>query len=279
MNFTKFVKNEIINRKKNEVESLEYLRGLIFGNGLIKNDFIYLNIRDEEFFHLIIELIKKVNLDYQIKNSKTIVLNKKDIDLDVKFLKPSLFFGGVFQAGGSISNLGQTSYHLQLSSNYENFIDIIMNKLNEYYFNFQKLKHQNKYIIYVKQKEKIEDFLKAILALESFYKFTDITIKRDFENSFNRINNIDIYNIKKAVEANVKHIENLNYIFENKLENKFKDEQILLYKTVLNNPEAPLSNIILLLEKEHNLIKSKSTIHHWLTKAKSIVEKHKKGDK
>ncbi|ADV34631.1 hypothetical protein MBIO_0058 [Mycoplasmopsis fermentans PG18] len=279
MNFTKFVKNEIINRKKNEVESLEYLRGLIFGNGLIKNDSIHLNIRDEEFFYLIIELIKKVNLDYQIKNSKTIVLNKKDIDLDVKFLKPSLFFGGVFQTGGSISNLGKTSYHLQLSSNYENFIDIIMSKLNEYYFNFQKLKHQNKYIIYVKQKEKIEDFLKAILALESFYKFTDITIKRDFENSFNRINNIDIYNIKKAVEANVKHIENLNYIFENKLENKFKDEQILLYKTVLNNPEAPLSNIILSLEKEHNLIKSKSTIHHWLTKAKSVVEKYKKGNK
>ncbi|UUD34791.1 DNA-binding protein WhiA [Mycoplasmopsis caviae] len=278
MNFTYFVKNEIINRKKNDVESLEYLRGLIFGNGLIKNESILLNIRNQEFFDLIVALIKRLNLHYEIKNSRTLILNKCDIDLDVEFIKPSLFFAGVFQAGGSISNLGKTSYHMQLSSNYEQFIDIIMNKLNEYYFNFQKIKHQNKYIIYVKQKEKIEDFLKAILALESFYKFTDITIKRDFENSFNRINNIDIYNIKKAVNANVKHVENLNYLFNNNLLNHFSNEQISVYKILLSNPETPLSNISLLLEKEQNLIKSKSTIHHWLTKARNIVIKHKKGE-
>ncbi|QBF34562.1 DNA-binding protein WhiA [Mycoplasmopsis phocirhinis] len=272
-NFTQLIKNEILNKKKKKNEIIEFLRGFIFANAVIEEK-IRLKISNQITRDKIIKLLQTVKIEYYLKQNSVIFLNKEDFDLDLIFLIPNCFFAGVFIGGGTISSLERSSYHLQLSSNYEHFVDAFKTKLNEYEFGFQKIKHQGKYLIYIKKYEKISDFLKAIEAINSMFAFEDSRIKRDFDNSMNRINNVDVANIKKIVSANQKHIQNINYIIQHNLEYFFNENQLNLFKLLLQNPQESLTSLTILFTSQFNIHISKSGVNHWLKKLQKIVAQH-----
>lgn len=273
--FSQKVKDEIINRKKNKQEATEFIRGLIFTNALIQNDEIELFLRDPKVFKNVVDLLKKYEIKYAL-NNLTIIIKQDDFNIDEQFDNPSLFFAGTFIGGGSINDIDKSSYHLQISSNYEKFIDIIKNKLNEYDFNFVKIKHKNKYLIYIKKMEKIQDFLKAILATESLFYFMDQIISRDFNNNINRINNIDMSNMKKIANANIKEQNNINYLKEHKLEKYFNINELNFYDLLLENVSESLNNLCIIYNQKYNANYTKSGVYHWLSKLKKIISKHQK---
>ena len=273
--FSQKVKDEIINRKKNKQEATEFIWGLIFANALIQNDEIKLFLRDPKVFKNIVDLLKKYEIKYAL-NNLTIIIKQDDFNIDEQFDNPSLFFAGTFIGGGSINDIDKSSYHLQISSNYEKFIDIIKNKLNEYDFNFVKIEHKNKYLIYIKKMEKIQDFLKAILATESLFYFMDQIISRDFNNNINRINNIDMSNMKKIANANIKEQNNINYLKERKLEKYFNINELNFYDLLLENVSESLNNLCIIYNQKYNTNYTKSGVYHWLNKLKKIISKHQK---
>ncbi|WP_338822385.1 DNA-binding protein WhiA [Mycoplasmopsis felifaucium] len=274
MNFTQEVKNEIFQKKKTtNGEIKEFLRGFIYAKSYIENEKIKLRINDQDTKNLIVKYLIKLGIKVLIVNMQ-IVFNLSDFDLTEKFTNPSAFYQGVFAGSGSINNLDKSSYHLQISSNYKNFIDIIMNKLNEYDFEFNKIQHQNRFLIYIKKYEKICDFLKAIMASNSLFIFMENTINRDFNNNINRLNNIDFSNIKKSVNANQAHIKNINFIFSNNLTSSFKNEQIDAFNILLDNPESSLNSLVDIYNNSHLKPISKSGLYHWLNKLSGIVKKH-----
>lgn len=275
MNFTQQIKKEILDKKRNIEETREFLKGFIYAKGKINNSRITLRIYNELTKTTVLQMIKKININFKNKKS-VIIIDNDDLDLKVNFEHPSAFFQGVFAGGGTISNLNQSSYHLQLSSNYEEFINVIMNKLNEYDFNFVKIKHNNKYIIYIKKYEKISDFLKAVVAVNSLFRFLDNAISRDLYNNINRLNNIDFHNIKKTVNANAKHLKNINYIKENSLENNFNINQLRAFEILEKNTHESLRIIVEKYNQKYEKQISKSSLHHWLKKLEKIVKDHKK---
>lgn len=67
-------------------------------------------------------------------------------------------------------------------------------------------------MLYIKEGEKIIEFLNIIGAHQALFKFEDVRIMRDMRNSVNRIVNCETANLNKTIGAAVRQIENIRLI-------------------------------------------------------------------
>ncbi|UWW00821.1 DNA-binding protein WhiA [Mycoplasmopsis felis] len=165
-----------------------------------------------------------------------------------------------------VSHKNSTSYHLEIKTNYKEHTEQIIEKLNEYDFDFHLLKRKEKYYAYIKKLDNLLDFLSTISAKKSWFILQNIKINRDLENTSNRMNNIDISNLQKIANSSIKYIENINYILGNNYSNEFTENQLVVFRIKLENPWISLEDLSKRLEVEHNIIISKSGLNHWFRK-------------
>ncbi|MHA3839587.1 DNA-binding protein WhiA, partial [Mycoplasma sp. HF14] len=262
------VKKEVINSISKKQEIISFINGFIFCSGeLDKNNNYVLSIKNEYLIDKLVRKLEKINMPFEkSKHTKTkiVIINNPMVHPDLEYKDYlTYFFAGVFCGGGSISGKNSTSYHLEISSHNRGNLELIQTKLNEYEFNFNFLERGNKYIIYNKNKDKLIDFLAAINAKNSWYDLQNLIIKRDFENVTNRINNIDLSNINKIAQSTIKHIDNINYIFEHNLEDQFDENQLVAFRIKAENKWISLTELSYLLEHQHNIYISKSGLNHW----------------
>ncbi|MCU4706945.1 DNA-binding protein WhiA [Mycoplasma sp. CSL7503-lung] len=277
--FSWTIKKEIINNITKTKEIKSFLYGLYFSNAIEKEDFQIITIKNNYILNKVVSRLNKLKITiYKILKNKIYISNqeyKKIIDKKWEE-KLTSFFAGVFCGGGSISDKNSTSYHLEISTHSNENTEMIIKKLNKYDFNFQILKRRNRYLAYTKKIDELLDFLSAIGAKKSWFELQNLKITRDIENVSNRINNIDISNLQKIANSSIKHIENINYIFENNLMDMFNDDQLVFFRIKLENSWISMNEIVKKLEQEHNIVITKSGLNHWLRKLNNIVLDHKK---
>ena len=121
------------------------------------------------------------------------------------------FMQGLFVASGSVvipmpdgdnqwsSNTLSTKYHLELRFTDEAFANAVAASFAELDFHFLSRKHH--YVLYLKDSEKIADFLVYINATSAKFTLENVIITRSMRNDTNRANNCDIANIGKTVTA------------------------------------------------------------------------------
>ncbi|TFJ93346.1 DNA-binding protein WhiA [Lentibacillus salicampi] len=124
------------------------------------------------------------------------------------------YLRGAFLAGGSINNPETSSYHLEIFNSYQEHNDSLCELLNEFDLRARKLERKTGYITYLKEAEKITDFLNAIGAHNALFKFEDVRIVRDMRNSVNRLVNCETANLNKTIGAAFRQIENIKLIKE-----------------------------------------------------------------
>lgn len=122
------------------------------------------------------------------------------------------YLRGAFLAGGSVNNPETSRYHLEIYSIYEEHNQMITDMMNRYGLNARNTNRRSGYITYLKEGEKIADFLSLIGATQSMLKFEDIRIMRDMRNSVNRLVNCENANMDKIANASSQQIENIEYI-------------------------------------------------------------------
>ncbi|EHS85233.1 hypothetical protein PS3_13027 [Limosilactobacillus gastricus PS3] len=122
------------------------------------------------------------------------------------------YLRGAFLAGGSVNNPETSRYHLEIYSLYEEHNEMIAEMINQYSLNARMTNRRSGYIVYLKEAEKIADFLQLIGATTSMLKFENIRIVRDMRNSVNRLVNCENANLDKIANASNKQIENIKYI-------------------------------------------------------------------
>lgn len=81
------------------------------------------------------------------------------------------YMRGAFLAGGSVNNPETSSYHLEIFSLYKEHNDSLCELLNEFQLNSKTLERKKGYITYLKEAEKITEFLNVIGAHNSFFAF------------------------------------------------------------------------------------------------------------
>lgn len=185
------------------------------------------------------------------------------------------YLRGAFLAGGSINNPETSSYHLEIFNFYEEHNDSLCDLLNQFELRARKLARKNGYIVYIKEAEKITEFLGIIGAHNALFKFEDVRIVRDMRNSVNRIVNCETANLNKTIGAAFRQIENIQFIERtvglDQLPEKLREIAILRVK----HQEVSLKELGELVESGKI---SKSGVNHRLKKIDAFAEKIKNGE-
>ena len=82
------------------------------------------------------------------------------------------------------------------------------------HLNARTLERKKGYITYLKEAEKIADFLSLVGAVQAMLRFEDVRIIRDMRNSVNRLVNCETANLNKTISAAIRQMENIRYIKE-----------------------------------------------------------------
>lgn len=121
------------------------------------------------------------------------------------------YLRGAFLAGGSL-NHPDSSYHLEIFSLYEDHTRTLLTLMNEFHLHAKMLDRKKGYIVYLKEGEKITEFLGIIGAHRALLYFEDVRIMKDMRNSVNRLVNCDTANLNKTVGAALRQVENIRLI-------------------------------------------------------------------
>ena len=154
------------------------------------------------------------------------------------------YLRGAFLARGSVNSPETSSYHLEIHSNNE-----VLNQDNfdlMEIFDLNPKVHERKnggYMTYLKEAEKIADFLGIIGANNSLFRFEDIRIVRDMRNSVNRLVNCEQANLNKTVDAATRQIEAILLIDEKIGLEKVDEKTKEIAQTRLDHPEASLKEL------------------------------------
>jgi cell division protein WhiA len=151
--------------------------------------------------------------DLQIKETDTFTLiHNIAPDLIKKKCCKRSYLRGAFLAGGSVNNPETSSYHLEVFSLYKEHNQAICELMNEFDLNSKTLERRKGFITYLKEAEKITEFLNIIGAHNALLRFEDVRIVRDMRNSVNRLVNCETANLNKTIGAALRQIENIRYI-------------------------------------------------------------------
>ncbi|WP_412988610.1 DNA-binding protein WhiA [Pediococcus siamensis] len=180
------------------------------------------------------------------------------------------YLRGAFLAGGSVNNPETSRYHLEIYSLYETHNAMIKEWMNRYDLNARATERRSGYIVYLKEAERIADFLSLIGATNSMLKFEDVRILRDMRNSVNRLVNCENANLTKVANASTKQINNIKFIEETVGINSLPPKLQEVAQVRLANQEVSLKELGELIPSGAI---SKSGINHRLRKLNEYAEK------
>ena len=84
--------------------------------------------------------------------------------------------------------------------------------LHEMKFDTKVLERNGRFMVYLKNSEEISDMIRMFQASNSLFYFEDIRIYRDHKNMVNRLNNCEIANQEKSLQAGMKQIKDILYL-------------------------------------------------------------------
>lgn len=199
---------------------------------------------------------------FQIKEKVPMALLKDDLMI-------RSYLRGAFLAGGSVNNPETSRYHLEIYSLYEEHNEMIAQMINRYHLNARTTARRSGYIVYLKEAEKIAEFLQLIGATNGMLKFENIRIVRDMRNSVNRLVNCENANMDKVANASNRQIENIRLIDSMVGLDSLPEKLRAIAETRLAHQEVSLRELGVLVPGGPI---SKSGVNHRLRKLNAYAE-------
>nr|WP_237687757.1 MULTISPECIES: DNA-binding protein WhiA [Mammaliicoccus] len=202
---------------------------------------------------------------------------KQEIDKDIlqKDCCKRSYLRGAFLAGGSVNNPETSSYHLEIFSLYEEHSADLTALMNQYGLNAKQLERKKGYISYLKEAEKIADFLSLIGGYQALLKFEDVRIIRDMRNSVNRLVNCETANLNKTVSAAMKQVESIKLIDKEIGIDNLPDRLREVAKLRIDNQDVSIKELGEMVSTGKI---SKSGINHRLRKLNEMADKIRSGE-
>ena len=298
MSFTSNVKNEVSKLEINEIEKIAELAAILANGAIEEENKIKITTENASVSRRIYSLIKDIykiipnivvrrSLNFSKKYLYILYIKNKNIDISNKIPKDYIiddeesiraYLRGVFLMCGSINDPKTSRYHLEFLVNEENYAFFISNLLNKYNLNSKVLKRETKFMIYIKEAEKISDFLRIINAYNAVMYYEDIRIYRDHKNMTNRLNNCEQANVDKVIETANKQIKDIEIINKVGLELLDEKEQIVaLYR--LKYKDISLLELSEIISMETGKKITKSGLYHRFKKISEFADKIANKDK
>ena len=303
MSFTSTIKEEITRLENNKLEYIAELSSIVRNNASIENDII-ITVENNAVARRIFKLIKSIydvipnitvrkrynfnnNLSYilKIKKKKDIILKDLSIVIDGDYQNiPKnyiindeeclrAYLRGLFIATGSVNDPKTARYHLEFIVDNLEYAEYISNLLNRFYLNSKVIKREKNYMVYVKEAEKISDFLRIINSYNGVMYFEDIRIYRDHKNMTNRLNNCEQANMDKIFLTAARQLQDIKILKENDMIDVLdeKIQEVIKYRELY--PESSLQELSEIMSNELGYEITKSGLNHRFRKIKEIVNK------
>lgn len=177
------------------------------------------------------------------------------------------FIRGAFLAGGSVTDPDKR-YHLELVTSHRKVSDEARSLLQELDFDLMDANRGGASILYLKQSDRIVDFLTMIGAPLSAMKIIQAKMEKEVRNGVNRRVNCDTANLTKAVEAAQEQLSAIRRLRRDgafdRLPRKLQEAALLREE----HPEATLSELAAMVDPPI----SKPALSH---RMKTIIERSK----
>ena len=298
MTFSSKIKQEISTTECTRAEYLSELSGIIRTSAEIK---IYnIKIQTENKFDAnrifgLFKLLYDINLNislrknYNFKKNEIYVLELKRDTLKVlrdlgiindknEFLKiptdsilsdeelTRAYLRGVFLVSGSLNDPKTSRYHLEFliyNTEYAKFLNELLKTRN---LNSKILHRRKGYMVYVKEAEKISDFLRLIKAYNGVMYYEEIRVYREQINKTNRLNNCEQANVERTVATSNKQIKEIEYIKKQEMFELLDEKLRETAEYRVKYPESSLMELSNIIGLETNSKVSKSCLNHRLRK-------------
>ena len=308
MSFTIQIKEEISSIETSKSEMIAELSGYIRNNGVITSKKVTMTTENKAVVDHLVEALKDVyNIKPKVEIIENLNFSKNDLyqitiddnlekvleklgihDENGKYLSvvPNYIVGGneeiraylrgVFEGVGSINDPKTSRYHMELLVNKSKEAVFVQKLLNIFELNAKILGREKGYMIYIKEAEKISDFIKILGANKAVLYFEDVRVYRDKKNKTNRLNNMEQANMDKIIQTATIQLEQIRVIEENDgvmlLDDKTKET--LEYRK--KYPEASLKELAEIISIETNKPITKSGLNHRLRKIKDLADRFNK---
>lgn len=301
MSFTTEIKNEICLNSFSKLENICMLSGFLRNNAIIKDDSLVVltenpkvirkifslfkelydinpvisqgkshNFNNKSYYNLVVlEKVPLILQDLMVENEKV-----SDYFLDSSDLKRA-YLRGAFLASGSVNDPKKSRYHLEFLV--DSFLEakFLCELLNVFNINAKVISRDKGYMTYVKEAEKIGDFLRLMGTNQAILYYEDIRIYRDHKNMTNRLNNCEQANVDKAINASKRQLEDIAIIKEklgiSLLDDKLKEAIIYREKY----PDVSLLELSAIISQETEKKLTKSGLNHRFRKIHEIALKLK----
>ena len=305
MTYTTRIKDEIAHLDSNVVEAIAELSAFIRFDSDIKDNEIILTIENASVARRIYTIFKNIydvnigitvrrrygfsnNLIYilTIKNKVYDILTDLSIwDKDNNYMDVPMeyivsdedviraYLRGVFITCGSINDPKTSRYHLEFIVDSKEYATFLCNMLNEKGLNSKIIKREKSYTVYIKESEKISDFLRIIKAYNGVLYYEDIRIYRDHKNMTNRLNNCEQANMDKVFMTASKQIKDIEKLKKLDMLDVLDEKLVLVINYRLKYPEASLQELAYIMSEELGHTITKSGLNHRFRKIRDIVSR------
>ena len=310
MSFTVKIKEEISKIKSTRSEIIAELSAYIRNNGLINDDKITLNTenrflveRVNYFITSITDIIPKIeiieNLNFSKRELYQVIIDNnvhellKDlgiIDEESNYLPtvPTYIVGaneeiraylrGVFFASGSISDPKISRYHMEILVTEPEEAVFVQKLLNLFDLNAKILNREKGYMIYIKEAEKISDFIKILGANQAVLYYENVRIYRDQKNKTNRLNNMEQANIDRVFETANEQLRQIKIIEDHDGIDLLDDRAKVALKYRKAYKESSIKELAEIITLETGKSISKSGMNHRMRKIKDLADSFEKAD-
>ena len=305
MSFSTEIKNEVCSLKLSRVENISFLSGFVRNNKLENVNKISLLTENPKIVRYLYNLFKEIygvspliekgksnnfnkNVYYNLvinDNANFILKDIMVIDDDNKLLEEPksyiidteqlkrAYLTGAFLACGSINDPKKLGYHMEFFIDNKSEASFVSNILNDFYINNKILARDNNYMVYVKESEKIGDFLRIISANVALLYFEDIRIYRDHKNMTNRLNNCEQANVDKIVSSAQNQLNDIKKL-EDVIGFDLLDEklqEVIVYRK--KYPDVSLNDLSIIMTEETGKTITKSGLNHRFRKIQEMAKK------
>lgn len=291
MSFASIVKNEVSKINTNDSEKLTLLSAIVHDN---YNGNIKITTENASIARLVFQLFKdvcrktpKITVRNNYQNHYLYILEMNNQEcikqLSLTNIPPKYllddeecirsYLMGLFLMSGSINDPKTSRYHLEFNVNNLEYANFISELLNKYNLNSKVIKKGNTYMVYIKEAEKIGDFLRIIKAFNAVLYYEDIRIYRDHKNMTNRLNNCEQANMDRVIKTALEQVKQIETIISKGGLELLDEKEQLVANYRMKYKDVSLEELSEIISFETNNKITKSGLYHRFKKIKDLANK------
>ena len=299
MSFTGIVKNEITTLKLTETAKISLISGFFRNNYQIINNKITVSNENDSVITYLKELLdgyEEISYEEKLLDNNNFSKNKLKALIIIKgdnFVKCTFsldnevvpnylvesddevrgYLRGVFLSSGSINDPKTSRYHLEFLIEKSEEAVFVQKLLNFYALNVKLLSRDKGFMLYIKEADKISDFLKIIGCSKAVLYYEEIRVYRDAKNKTNRLNNCEQANMDRVLQTAMEQLNFIKILEENLAVELLDDKTKEALEYRKKYQEASLKELSEIISLETGKKITKSGLNHRFRKIKELALK------